>query len=631
MKKCLSLILALALITAMIPLSVVTASAADDVYNITVETVGNGTVSVSPSSAAENEYVTVTMTAGEGWYVREMTVNTEEIQISKITYNSATFEEDVDGFTMPGEDVVLRVTFALPEAFDNTQPEPNPHEPGDMCEITFDANGGEGQMERASVLYGDSLELPDCGFEKTDRVFYRWKAFGALYEAGETVTVLDDAVIEAIWSYGDQTYTNDYSTDDSSTEVKGILKLTDTRTGEVTERMIWNSNHYSALNEPMTKNVSDAVEDAKTELQLAANGYNEVSVGALTVSDPVVADSWNDCENEYYDYGEPTGIDEEGDYYSKALFVEGSFGKLWQITVTLEAEYVSVPMSYIHVLNSEGGFVNFWCEDYNGDYTQPYDVPEGAEVTLSAVPDSGYVFKGWYKGDVNASSYNEMFTDELITTENPYVFNAYNYPYICAKFEYTGVERQGDQIQVWITDGGKASVQYTPTWTDDAYIKPKDGNDYVSIGEVVTLWRGDAITVNAKPSMGYVFKGWYHVNIEWGPGGGKKYEGEPIALTESYTYKPAVTVVDGDADPLRYICAVFEPSGEPIIGDVNGDGVINVNDVTEIQRIVAEFIVPSETQRITADVNGDEAVNMDDATLLQRYLAEFDGAEIRSE
>ena len=486
-------------------------------------------------------------------------------------------------------------------------------------------------MERASVLYGDSLELPDCGFEKTDRVFYRWKAFGALYEAGETVTVLDDGVIEAIWSYGDQTYTNDYSTDDSSTEVKGILKLTDTRTGEVTERMIWNSNHYSALNEPMTENVSDAVEDAKTELQLAANGYNEVSVGALTVSDPVVADSWNDCENEYYDYGEPTGIDEEGDYYSKALFVEGSFGKLWQITVTLEAEYVSVPMSYIHVLNSEGGFVDFWCEDYNGDYSQPYDVPEGAKVTLSAVPDSGYVFKGWYKGDVNASSYNEMFTDELITTENPYVFNAYNYPYICAKFEYTGVERQGDQIQVWITDGGKASVQYTPTWTDTAYIKPKDGNDYVSIGEVVTLWRGDAITVNAKPSMGYVFKGWYHVNIEWGPGEGEKYEGEPIALTESYTYKPGVTVVDGDAEPLRYICAVFEPSGEPIIGDVNGDGVINVNDVTEIQRIVAEFIVPSETQRITADVNGDEVVNMDDATLLQRYLAEFDGAEIRSE
>jgi len=214
-----------------------------------------------------------------------------------------------------------------------------------------------------------------------------------------------------------------------------------------------------------------------------------------------------------------------------------------------------------------------------------------------------------------------MFTDELITTENPYVFEAYEYPYICAKFEYTGIERQGDQIQVWITDGGKASVQYTPTWDDDGYIKPKDGNHYVGIGEVVPFWKGDSITLNAKPDNGYVFKGWYHVNIEWGPGNGEKYEGEVISTDSSFTYLPGVTVVEGDEEPLRYVCAVFEPSYK--IGDVNGDGIVSIRDVTEIQRIVAEFYPATELQKITADVNGDGVIDINDATEIQFYLAEM--------
>lgn len=280
------------------------------------------------------------------------------------------------------------------------------------------------------------------------------------------------------------------------------------------------------------------------------------------------------------------------------------------------------PMSYIHVLQSQGGLVEFWSNEYDGDYTQPYGVPEGAQVRLSAFSENGYVFKGWYKGDVNASSYDEMFTDELITTENPYVFNSYGYPYICAKFEYTGVDRQGDQIQVWVTDGGKAAVEYTPSYDDNAYIKPMDGTDYVSVGEVVALWKGDEITVHQKADEGYKFKGWYHVRIEWGPEDElPKYEGDVISTDPTFTYKPGVTVVEGDTEPLRYVCAAFEPDqgSDKLIGDANGDGTVDVLDAATIQKYAAGKTNLTADQLYVADVNDDNNVDVLDAAQIQKY------------
>ena len=58
-------------------------------------------------------------------------------------------------------------------------------------------------------------------------------------------------------------------------------------------------------------------------------------------------------------------------------------------------------------------------------------------------------------------------------------------------------------------------------------------------------------------------------------------------------------------------------------GDVNGDGKINVRDVTAIQRHLARYNILTDKNFGAADVNFDAAVKIDDATLLQSYLAEF--------
>lgn len=58
-----------------------------------------------------------------------------------------------------------------------------------------------------------------------------------------------------------------------------------------------------------------------------------------------------------------------------------------------------------------------------------------------------------------------------------------------------------------------------------------------------------------------------------------------------------------------------------LYGDVNQDSLVNVFDVTAIQRYSAKFIQLSEVQFKQADVNFDGEVNIIDATAIQRYAA----------
>lgn len=84
------------------------------------------------------------------------------------------------------------------------------------------------------------------------------------------------------------------------------------------------------------------------------------------------------------------------------------------------------------------------------------------------------------------------------------------------------------------------------------------------------------------------------------------------------------------AAALTLLCltcaAVSVVSAEDIYyvrGDANGDGVVNVYDVTAVQRYAAELEGLNETCRRAADVNRSNVVDMDDATAIQRYLAEY--------
>ena len=197
-------------------------------------------------------------------------------------------------------------------------------------------------------------------------------------------------------------------------------------------------------------------------------------------------------------------------------------------------------------------------------------VEDGNGVYIEAYPADGYKFVGWYQGDPDRAE-GKLYVGEPLTTDRAYQFDApidLERPYICAVFDVDD-SPQGDQVMMWVgntevigpnsaAQGGKVAVKYTPSY--DVYpesITARDGTDFVA-GEILQFYKGDECTVYAKADQGYSFIGWYHVNIEWRPGEDLAWEGDVISTGTSFTYKPGVTVVPGDTEPLRYVCAVFE-------------------------------------------------------------------------
>ena len=64
-------------------------------------------------------------------------------------------------------------------------------------------------------------------------------------------------------------------------------------------------------------------------------------------------------------------------------------------------------------------------------------------------------------------------------------------------------------------------------------------------------------------------------------------------------------------------------SGELVLGDANCDGDVNINDVTCIQMVLAQWSVNQGYSEASADIDGNGRVEIFDATLLQQWLAEM--------
>ena len=60
---------------------------------------------------------------------------------------------------------------------------------------------------------------------------------------------------------------------------------------------------------------------------------------------------------------------------------------------------------------------------------------------------------------------------------------------------------------------------------------------------------------------------------------------------------------------------------QQILGDVNGNSEVEIQDVTVIQKSLVGLVTLTESQINAADVNADGTVDINDATLIQKYLA----------
>lgn len=72
------------------------------------------------------------------------------------------------------------------------------------------------------------------------------------------------------------------------------------------------------------------------------------------------------------------------------------------------------------------------------------------------------------------------------------------------------------------------------------------------------------------------------------------------------------------------IAAAVNTDTQYLRGDANGDGKINVNDVTALQRHLAQLEPIAAANQKAADVDGSGSVDISDASSLQCYIAEFE-------
>ena len=72
---------------------------------------------------------------------------------------------------------------------------------GELCIISFDANGGSGTMENVSVVPNADYTLPECGFTAPEGYRFRcWSVNGEKIDAGDVITVSENTIITATYS-----------------------------------------------------------------------------------------------------------------------------------------------------------------------------------------------------------------------------------------------------------------------------------------------------------------------------------------------------------------------------------------------------------------------------------------------
>ena len=89
------------------------------------------------------------------------------------------------------------------------------------CTITFNGNGGSGNVDSVTVKAGTNYILPACGFTApTDQEFKVWEIGGTEYKVGDSYTVSGDTEIKALWENSvitPTTYTVTVSNDGNGT------------------------------------------------------------------------------------------------------------------------------------------------------------------------------------------------------------------------------------------------------------------------------------------------------------------------------------------------------------------------------------------------------------------------------
>lgn len=143
--------------------------------------------------------------------------------------------------------------------------------------VSFNANGGSGTMNAVSVVKGQKLTAPACGFGPAKgKRFVKWEISEGVYAtAGEQITVNADMTIKAVWEdtifdAGEVTTADDFTL--TAKDVEGNAINVDV---EYTKEVTFNNlNHVSQFN----KASKSAVQDVKIDVDSSLLEYADCTV-----------------------------------------------------------------------------------------------------------------------------------------------------------------------------------------------------------------------------------------------------------------------------------------------------------------------------------------------------------------
>ena len=185
---------------------------------------------------------------------------------------------------------------------------------------------------------------------------------------------------------------------------------------------------------------------------------------------------------------------------------------------------------------------------------------------------------------------------------------------------------KGDIGKAYVT---KPSVSVSPAYVLDS-VKGNATGVYTAETQKVTYVYKDA----AKVEVNYIYRNGTQL-------------AEPVMLYgnvgDTYTATPSDSVpntyqvkeVKGgetgvfteEMQTVTYIYTDYVPQSLYTGGDVDEDGKVTINDVTEFQRIMAEMVTVSDEKYATLDIDYDGTVTVSDITMIQMYLAEMRTSE----
>lgn len=250
-------------------------------------------------------------------------------------------------------------------------------------------------------------------------------------------------------------------------------------------------------------------------------------------------------------------------------------------------------------LNSTSTVVHYkkpssWSDVRCYSYTDDGKNPTGEWNTATVMTSEG---DGWYKCTVPAPACYVMFHPTSNIAQEP----------------GQGASGYAASGEVWINNGAITFAATVITSHIDIATGKKIASDVVS--EKTKVTSSDTYTTSAVAGKNVITPlnatGNYSagvINVVY------LYDSGEVPTTAPTT-QPTTAQSSTSATEIP-----STPSDKVLIGDVDTDGNISINDVSVIQLFISEQSTLTDKQLIAADANDDGSVDVIDATLVQMYL-----------